>query len=318
MAKSIEDPHWVFMACAIICFPITCVLFTVSSIRERRTRKSGPRESFTEHCANREVASTLQQTWLKCPDVSCQRSQVRALEQTQSTLLSRLSLEIRNEIYELVLGGQSIILQIANDEFTIPGEYSAQPSLPMGMQTGQTSEADTRIPPARLRLAACFLSPERSRLLSLPMACRRTYTETMSLIYRKNSFQLFEQSFPRGAVLVGLPTALPSYGFNTITSLLINWILDDDFFFCESCMFLYKTRWKTLNAMDGLRDLVIMFRANLDTPIQQEEQGLGLMREGILSMRVLHKFEVTFIGGVAWMDPRIQPLIESRTVQLRS
>lgn len=78
--------------------------------------------------------------------------QTRSLRNQRESPLLRLPSELRNEIYQYVLGGHT---------YDLPMESGGQPGTQL---------------------------PERPMDLSLPLACRQTYLEALPIIYSHNTF----------------------------------------------------------------------------------------------------------------------------------
>ncbi|KAL4983013.1 hypothetical protein BDW68DRAFT_43161 [Aspergillus falconensis] len=139
--------------------------------------------------------------------------------QLQSSLLSKLSPELRVMIWELVLGGMRIhIIQR-------PDRRMGHVVCPSAVtETGACDICRGGLPPS---CSSCCSSREGSRspqvlmqsnLLALPMACKQLYTESIHLLYTLNTFE-----FSNTWSLTYLHPTVPPDLWDSIRSVELSW-----------------------------------------------------------------------------------------------
>ncbi|KAL6229933.1 hypothetical protein BDW75DRAFT_245296 [Aspergillus navahoensis] len=139
--------------------------------------------------------------------------------QLQSSLLSKLSPELRMMIWELVLGGVRIhIIQRSNRRMG----HVVCPSAVTGTEVCDICRGG--LPPSS---SSCCSSTERSRspqvlmrsnLLALPMACKQLYGESIHLLYTLNTFE-----FSNTWSLTYLHPTVPQDLWDSIRSVELSW-----------------------------------------------------------------------------------------------
>ncbi|KAF2865441.1 hypothetical protein BDV95DRAFT_507112 [Massariosphaeria phaeospora] len=181
--------------------------------RSRTTRKDKDKDkdkdkkkpSEPNHGAVHRRKSTISLT--STPDAELD---ARTRGQGQSLFFAMLPVEIRREVYEYVMGGETVHLTLgAKTRF---GHFVCEEE---GNRSGKVGECGCRV---------LVGGRECRRLegagLALLKTCRRVYSEAIAHLYTPHTFSLLHLTH-----LLYLPSRLPAPRLNTIRTLRLRWTL---------------------------------------------------------------------------------------------
>jgi hypothetical protein len=189
----------------------------------------------------------------------------RISSQSDCLLLTRLPLELRQEIYRLVLTGRhKHFIRLGGDDYTIPSDFV--------LNDADYRTRDTMVlgaPPPR------WLWPRYGSLLALPLTCRQVYIECVNILYQSVVFKV-----SRLFTLTDLSVALLPQRFATIRSLEISYEFRCGLPLMRGIMIGedadWASCWRLMNSrMPGLRDLRMdLFAFDVQALVDDERDEL--------------------------------------------
>ncbi|KAF2126955.1 hypothetical protein P153DRAFT_296995 [Dothidotthia symphoricarpi CBS 119687] len=214
-----------------------------SKPRKRFSLRSSPHPSPLGAVHNRKSTLSLRSE----PD---EVVDARTLAQGQSIFFAMLPLEIRREVYEYVMGAESVHLTLGAKKRL--GHFVCEEG-----GDGGGRECTCRV------LGGGKGNGRLSRGgLSIAMACRRMYSEAVPYLYRSHAFSLLHMSH-----LLHLPTAVPQPRLNQIRTLRLRWTIRalpylrrgpaDRVAYREDTA-MWERGWAIIASMQGLRDLYVV------------------------------------------------------------
>ncbi|OOQ87362.1 hypothetical protein PEBR_17174 [Penicillium brasilianum] len=203
-----------------------------------------------------------------------------------SSLLT-IPLEIRNQIYDLILGGQ-VILFISTQGTQL--RHCLCPAKDQKFHFIQYIDGDS----SWSHCGSHRKAPATYKRLPLLLTCRQIYSEAANILWARNTVHLHAGTYPRFQILSHLKATLPSYAFNGIRSLEVSCLygihhgeqsLNKDWFDHWDGM------WSVVKIMEGLLDLQVWVKLDRDVNIELEARLL----QPLMKLRVRN-----FILEVTW------------------
>jgi hypothetical protein len=159
----------------ILYLPFQFIAEILWNVWKRSRRYNGPTIRDPSKARRRRLSIDTQ---LSLADVLVGRAPGQAKEQNCSSFFTRLPLEIRLQIYELVLGGRALHIHVGTF-----GPCKLVGTLPFRRHAYlQCTSSDDAPFTHRYPFAAAKRSPYSKDLLSILMVCRQTYAPTVPLL----------------------------------------------------------------------------------------------------------------------------------------
>ncbi|KAF2185867.1 hypothetical protein K469DRAFT_575050 [Zopfia rhizophila CBS 207.26] len=211
----------------------------------KRHMKKGSGTSPTPPIHRRK--STLSITSTPDPELDA-----RTNAQGQSTFFEKLPLELRQMVYELVVGEEVVHLTLgAKGRF---GHFLCEEG---GLGLGLGWECSCRV-----LVGGRECRRLDHHLLSFLTTCRRMYSEAIPILYKSHTFSLLHATH-----LLYLPNRIPIPRINTLRTLRLRWTIRALPYFRRPMSKKYaypedtanwQRAWQIIASMNGLRDLYVV------------------------------------------------------------